>query len=57
MTPAEQAEVERMIDAYSRLEDYELAEAAMAVISDIFDGKPPDLRLNALAALYAIWQE
>ena len=52
-TPLEQAEIMRLIDAYERMEDDSLLMAALGVISDLFDGKPPDLRFNALAAVHA----
>jgi hypothetical protein len=34
-------------------DDEDLLLAALGVISDLFDGKPPDLRFNALAAVHA----
>lgn len=57
LTLMEQAEVARMIEAYSLMEPDDLALAALQVISDLFDGKPADLRFNALAAVYALFTE
>ena len=59
LSAIERAEVERMIEAY-RLHWFDdecgsdwLLKEALKVISDLFDGKPPDLRFNALAAFSA----